>query len=297
MTDTAHAQSQQDYEKKQAEDKHAQDKKNQEEKSFLDQERERAERRAREDAEQSARVREQWRSKFATEDVKKGVDANVWDAASQLWRGAPVGSLEFAAGISNIKSIMDAKKAPGVQIITSKFGNDFAYINTGDGEFIGLTKGQAQAKPLTMETAEDIALTAFARGWTSVTVQGSREEKDLLWMAAKKYGLAVGNYEPHPDVMRAYEKTKAAAAPIAGLLSAEPKATAAPGTPGGPAGAPATGTRVSRFSKDSDIIDAEFTVVEKNAKALSGSKIAGLLPPPADQGRPSLPPPAGPKAP
>lgn len=294
MTDTAHAQSQQDHEKKQAEDKHAQDKKSQEEKSFLERERERAN----EAAEQSARVREEWRSKFATDQALwKSVNPEVMNVVSARWRGAPVGSLEFAAGIGNIKSIMDAKKAPGVQIITSKFGNDFSYINTGDGEFIGLTKGQAQAKPLTMETAEDIALTAFARGWTSVTVQGSREEKDLLWMAAKKYGLAVGNYEPHPDVLSAYEKTKAAAAPIAGLLSAEPKATAAPGTPGGPAGAPATGTRVSRFSKDNDIIDAEFTVVEKNAKALSGSKIAGLLPPPAEQGRPSLPPPAGPKAP
>ena len=231
--------------------------------------------------EQAARTREGWRAQWEKDGVSSFVTPQALNQFASMWKGADVQAIEFAAGISNIVDIQQEKKAPHIHTLTSKFGGQFSYINQGGGEFIGLTAKQAKKAPMTEQTADDIALTAFARGWKNVTVSGSAAEKDMLWIAAQKYGLAVTNYVPSQEARNAFEdyKTKANEA-AAGMTEGQPEAAAAtPNVPVKVETSPVVAEPRSRFQEE-DIIDAEFTEIEpetKFAKKVEGPAAPKLL--------------------
>lgn len=79
-------------------------------------------------------------------------------------------------------------------------------IEIGDElrEFIGY-KASSEAK-LDEETAMAIVLTAKEKGWDSVDVHGSDEEKELLAKIAQEHGLEVYNYQM-PDMVAPTQDT------------------------------------------------------------------------------------------
>lgn len=241
-----------------------------------------AEEKRRKDQEQekNAAIRNEWRSIFLNDDAYKSASPDMMNTFIQMWSKAPVGSAEFVAGISNIADFKQDEKEQGNFTLVSKANNEFSYIVRENAEFIGLTKEQAAAKKMTADTADDIVLTAFARGWKEINVHGNSEEKDMLWVAAQKYGLAVNNYIPSEAARQAYEEMKAA-----GSKAENTGVTPLQGVTKFAGTAPE--------SKD-DIPYADFKEIKP--AALAGSKIAGLLPPPPsnggnDKGPPALPPP------
>ncbi len=237
------------------------------EESFVDREAKQAEAERKAAQERAARTREEWREKWAEQNLSNFIAPETMQTFARMWKDANPQSIEFAAGISNIEEVEQMKKLPGVFLIKSKFGGEFAYVNHNGNEFIGLTNKQAKANPLTHETADDIALTAFARGWKTVEVNGSDAEKDMLWLAAQKYGLAVTNHTPSEAALNAFKdyqnrKNEQPATEEAGVKSSFlPVKTGA-----------------QRATND-DIIDAEFTEVKDEPAA--GTKFAKKLEGPA----------------
>ncbi len=228
--------------------------------SFAAREKKRAEESKKALDEESARVRESWRSQWEQEKVSSFVTPQTLNMFVNMWKGADLTAVEFAAGISNIVNVKQDERAPHVHLLTSKFGNEFAYINNGGQEFIGLTTRQAKKTQLDEKAADDIALTAFARGWKNVTVSGTDAEKDMLWLAAQKYGLAVTNHIPtNPDLLNAYKNGPDAGEAAAGM-------GAGTTMPVKVETSPVVVQPRSRFQQE-DIVDAEFTdVVEPDTK-------------------------------
>lgn len=245
------------------------------EESFIDQEAKRAQDQFRASQEEAARTREEWRRKWEQQDFSSFIKPETKQAFSNMWAGANPESVEFAAGLSNIDHVEQLNKLPGVFLLKSKFGGEFAYVNHKGMEFIGLTYQQAKSNPLNAETADDIALTAFARGWKSVKVDGTDAEKDMLWLAAQKYGLAVTNHTPSEAALKAFEdyKNKQGGQDNtqtgAGLSSDEPEVKSS--------FMPVKTT--TKPAKNEDIIDAEFTEVKD--EPAGGTKFAKKLEGPA----------------
>lgn len=239
--------------------------------TFAAREKKRAEDSQKAAQEEAARVREGWRSQWEKANVSSFVTPQTLNMFANIWQGADAMAVEFAAGIGNIADIKQDKKSPHIHLLTSKFGSEFAYINSGGNEFIGLTTKQAKKAPLNEKSADDIALTAFARGWKSVTVTGSAAEKDMLWIAAQKYGLAVTNHIPSQEARAAYEASKnGVEQPAAGMGEGAPTTT----MPVKVETAPVVAQPRSRF-QEQDIVDAEFTDVVDEPATKFAKRVEG----------------------
>lgn len=64
------------------------------------------------------------------------------------------------------------------------------------GEFVGKTGLFAK---ISEKDAEAIVAVAKNRGWSKLNVYGSREQREMLWLEAKKQGVEVGNFAPTAD--------------------------------------------------------------------------------------------------
>lgn len=229
-------------------------------------------------------------------------------------------SLEFFTGVSNVADFDIDKKSQNVTVHT-KSGHDVTLHNVvmrdlegkpSQTEYIGLTTAQKKKTPLTDDLADVIIEMTMMRGWTSINVHGSPQERDMLWLAAMKQGLEVKNFNPSAEYAAKWNAMKGdydpnakydnnadagegfgvsgggeAAAPASAFLPA-PEAAA----PADKAAEPevkvaeAIKTSSSRFvaTVDDGIVDAEFTEVDAPASG------APALPNPQKR----LPPPAKP---
>ncbi len=196
-------------------------------------------------------------SAFLSEGVK----------ASLLSWAANNNAQDFAFGISNLKDAHQNKKNPNVVDLVSVSGSKFCYMQDEKlGEFIGLAKKRAMNPKL----AEDIMKTAIGRGWTSVQLHGSEEDKAIMYREALKLGLIVQNYAPNGPQQaqpQTQEDTAEPKKPAATTTELSPVVLVTPSKFTG-------GEVVQRTSKyaPEDIIEGEFTVVEKDQKSLSGPK-------------------------
>ena len=83
-------------------------------------------------------------------------------------------------------------------------------------EFIGIRRGFGTHKNLTEKDALAIIDLAKLKGWQSVKLHGSQDEKSLLWLAAQRRGMAVNmtGFIPSPEYVAHWEKDKALRAQI-----------------------------------------------------------------------------------
>lgn len=119
-----------------------------------------------------------------------------------------------------IKALTEDKKH-GCLCFETDHGK-FDWGTDGEGnEYIGR---RGLFNRLTQDLADEEALVAKARGWNSVQVHGSTDNKDKLWLAAKRAGLEVSNYTP-PENSKAFETWQKEADELTGYKQ-DPKAEA-----------------------------------------------------------------------
>jgi anti-sigma28 factor (negative regulator of flagellin synthesis) len=113
-----------------------------------------------------------------------------------------------------VKSIAQNKKTGGLFFNTDH--GKFEWGKAADGsEYIGR---RGIFNRLSQDLADEEALVAKSRGWTSVSVHGSNANKEKLWLAAMRAGLSVGNYTP-PENSKVLEIWKNESAEFTGLTS------------------------------------------------------------------------------
>jgi hypothetical protein len=66
----------------------------------------------------------------------------------------------------------------------------------GGGEFIGLSH---KSMIVDEHDAHLMIGLAKARGWSSINVNGNKQEQELLWLEAMRQGLKVANFQPDPN--------------------------------------------------------------------------------------------------
>ena len=73
-------------------------------------------------------------------------------------------------------------------------------------EFIGLHRSLTNRKSMTTADARAMMDIAKIKGWTSVKVHGSKDEKNRLWLAAKERGLEVIGFEPDDNTRKLWKQ-------------------------------------------------------------------------------------------
>jgi hypothetical protein len=89
---------------------------------------------------------------------------------------------------------------------------------------------QGQSDGFSLSDAKAMAALSAVKGWKQVTVNGSPQEKELMWLAAQMQGLEVPGYEPSQDsaVYQQWQKIKAGAGPEIDAAKGPVIAAAAP---------------------------------------------------------------------
>ncbi len=133
----------------------------------------------------------------------------------ETWGQVDTTTDDFAYGVQIITDISPNQKGKNDHLnLKTVNGTELCWMKTSqetkDGivttEFIGLTKGQAQKTPLNDQIAEDIISIYKARhGNKPITLIGSSDEKDILWLAAMKGGLTVSNHFPSAEFKAKWE--------------------------------------------------------------------------------------------
>lgn len=96
---------------------------------------------------------------------------------------------------------------------------DLAWVRTAadhveallrDGTRIRDDGSQVEADHMTDAAARTMIAMATAHGWTSIDVHGDAEAKTALWLAARRRGIEVANFDPPLAVRHAWEREEAA---------------------------------------------------------------------------------------
>ena len=91
-------------------------------------------------------------------------------------------------------TIEENKKTKGFTIVLPN-GHKIDWVPEaqGIGEFIGMMGKHA---PMDEQDAHVIIAAGKSKGWSSVKVHGSAQDKELLWLEAQRQGLQVSNFAP-----------------------------------------------------------------------------------------------------
>lgn len=68
--------------------------------------------------------------------------------------------------------------------------------NMGGAEFIGMTR---KTKNFDLDDAKIVVAASKSRGWKAISVHGSPEQRDMMWLEAQRQGIEVANHTPSPN--------------------------------------------------------------------------------------------------
>lgn len=101
------------------------------------------------------------------------------------------GIVAALAQYMDVKKYRDTFQLNGALIFNTYDGGQFCWRMTGDGEFIGKTNGMSNfgKNPINEGEAQGIVAMARARGWQSINLYGTSQEKENIWTAAMEQNL------------------------------------------------------------------------------------------------------------
>lgn len=157
--------------------------------------------------------RSRW-SRFINRD-----NSDLGEMLHSRWPGYDprAGAVKYLDSYVDVHGVREVQNIFGTQLVFKVPGAGnvcWMSMSTDDGpvEFIGKTKGMSKfgKNPINEREADAIVAIAKMRGWQSLTVSGSAQEKNELWLAAMKQGLDVPseNFKPSDKYLAKWENYK-----------------------------------------------------------------------------------------